>query len=133
MESRFEDSTARRQALRREMVNRRAALDAATHARRSAEIVEILRSTVKMPQICAFCWPIKHEPDVRAILDDRGQQLKEAGPSTPVEVLGLQNSPRAGDRFATVPSEARAREITEYRQRIARDKAVAVMGVSPWP
>ncbi|MBL8579847.1 MAG: translation initiation factor IF-2 [Mesorhizobium sp.] len=62
---------------------------------------------------------------VRAILNDRGEQLKEAGPSTPVEVLGLQSSPRAGDRFATVPSEARAREITEYRQRIARDKAVA--------
>ncbi|MEQ1940944.1 translation initiation factor IF-2 [Mesorhizobium sp. VNQ89] len=62
---------------------------------------------------------------VRAILNDRGEQLKEAGPSTPVEVLGLQSSPRAGDRFATVPNEARAREITEYRQRIARDKAVA--------
>ena len=62
---------------------------------------------------------------VRAILNDRGEQLKEAGPSTPVEVLGLQGTPRAGDRFATVPSEARAREITEYRQRLARDKAVA--------
>ena len=62
---------------------------------------------------------------VRAIVNDRGEQLKEAGPSTPVEVLGLQGSPRAGDRFATVKNEARAREITEYRQRIARDKAVA--------
>ncbi len=62
---------------------------------------------------------------VRAILNDRGEQLKEAGPSTPVEVLGLQGTPRAGDRFATVESEARAREITEYRQRLARDKAVA--------
>ncbi|MEW9835508.1 translation initiation factor IF-2 [Mesorhizobium marinum] len=62
---------------------------------------------------------------VRAIVDDRGGQLKEAGPSTPVEVLGLQGAPRAGDRFATVASEARAREITEYRQRLARDKAVA--------
>jgi translation initiation factor IF-2 len=62
---------------------------------------------------------------VRAILNDRGDQLKEAGPSTPVEVLGLQSAPRAGDRFATVESEARAREITEYRQRLARDKAVA--------
>jgi translation initiation factor IF-2 len=40
-------------------------------------------------------------------------------------VLGLQGTPRAGDRFATVESEARAREITEYRQRLARDKAVA--------
>ena len=81
MESRFEDSTARRQALRREMVNRRAALDAATHARRSAEIDEILRSTVKMPQICAFCWPIKHEPDVRTIVDDwLGQGARAALP-----------------------------------------------------
>jgi translation initiation factor IF-2 len=62
---------------------------------------------------------------VRAIVDDHGGQLKEAGPSTPVEVLGLQGAPRAGDRFATVVSEARAREITEYRQRLARDKAVA--------
>ncbi|MCX7306064.1 MAG: translation initiation factor IF-2 [Hyphomicrobiales bacterium] len=62
---------------------------------------------------------------VRAIINDRGEQLKEAGPSMPVEVLGLQSAPRAGDRFATVESEARAREITEYRQRLARDKAVA--------
>lgn len=51
------------------MVARRAAIDAAQHARWSAEIVEILRSTVKIPQICAFCWPIKNEPDVRAIID----------------------------------------------------------------
>ncbi len=62
---------------------------------------------------------------VRALVNDRGEQLKEAGPSTPVEVLGLQGTPRAGDRFATVENEARAREITEYRQRLARDKAVA--------
>jgi translation initiation factor IF-2 len=62
---------------------------------------------------------------VRALVDDRGEQLKEAGPATPVEVLGLQGTPQAGDRFATVDSEARAREITAYRQRIARDKAVA--------
>jgi translation initiation factor IF-2 len=62
---------------------------------------------------------------VRALVNDRGEQIKEAGPSTPVEVLGLQGTPRAGDRFATVENEARAREITEYRQRLARDKAVA--------
>ncbi len=48
---------------------------------------------------------------VRAILNDRGEQLKEAGPSTPVEVLGLQGTPRAGDRFATVPERgARPRD-----------------------
>jgi translation initiation factor IF-2 len=43
----------------------------------------------------------------------------------PVEVLGLQATPHAGDRFATVENEARAREITSYRQRLARDKAAA--------
>jgi translation initiation factor IF-2 len=62
---------------------------------------------------------------VRALIDDRGEQVKEAPPSMPVEVLGLQGTPQAGDRFAVVNDEARAREITEYRQRLARDKAVA--------
>ncbi len=62
---------------------------------------------------------------VRALIDDQGKQLKEAPPSMPVEVLGLQGTPQAGDRFAVVTHEARAREITEYRQRVARDKAVA--------
>ncbi|WP_136657560.1 translation initiation factor IF-2 [Nitratireductor sp. XY-223] len=62
---------------------------------------------------------------VRALVDDRGKQVKEAGPATPVEVLGLQGTPQAGDRFAVVENEARAREISEYRQRIAREKAVA--------
>ena len=62
---------------------------------------------------------------VRALVNDRGEQVKEAGPAMPVEVLGLQGTPQAGDRFAVVDNEARAREITEYRQRLARDKAVA--------
>ncbi len=62
---------------------------------------------------------------VRAVIDDHGQQIAEAGPAMPVEVLGLQGTPQAGDRFAVVHNEARAREITEYRQRLARDKAVA--------
>jgi translation initiation factor IF-2 len=62
---------------------------------------------------------------IRAILDDRGESLEGALPSQPVEVLGLQGTPMAGDRFAVVDSEARAREITEYRQRKARDKAAA--------
>ena len=62
---------------------------------------------------------------VRALVNDRGEQLKEAPPSMPVEVLGLAGTPHAGDRFAVVNTEARAREITEYRQRLARDKAVA--------
>lgn len=70
MKSLIQDNTAWRRDCRREMVARRAALDTAQHLRWSAEIVENLRSTVKIPQVCAFCWPIKHEPDVRAIIDD---------------------------------------------------------------
>ncbi len=62
---------------------------------------------------------------VRALINDRGEQLKEAPPATPVEVLGLAGTPLAGERFAVVDNEARAREITDYRQRLARDKAVA--------
>ncbi|TDR33787.1 translation initiation factor IF-2 [Aquamicrobium defluvii] len=62
---------------------------------------------------------------VRALVDDRGEHVEEAGPSMPVEILGMQGTPRAGDRFAVVNNEARAREITEYRQRKARDKAAA--------
>ncbi len=62
---------------------------------------------------------------VRALVDDHGDQVKEAGPSTPVEVLGLQGTPQAGDRMAVVENEARAREIAEYRQRKAREIAVA--------
>jgi len=62
---------------------------------------------------------------VRALVDDRGNQVKEAPPSMPVEVLGLQGTPQAGDRLAVVENEARAREIAEYRQRKAREKAVA--------
>jgi translation initiation factor IF-2 len=62
---------------------------------------------------------------VRALVNDHGEQVKEAPPSMPVEILGLQGTPQAGDRFAVVENEARAREISEYRQRMARDKAVA--------
>ncbi|WP_375616440.1 MULTISPECIES: translation initiation factor IF-2 [unclassified Bartonella] len=62
---------------------------------------------------------------VRALIDDRGRHVKEAVPSTPIEILGMQRTPQAGDRFAVVTHEAKAREISEYRQRLARDKAVA--------
>ncbi|AZN70144.1 translation initiation factor IF-2 [Georhizobium profundi] len=62
---------------------------------------------------------------VRALVNDRGEVVKEAGPSMPVEILGLQGTPMAGDRFAVVENEQRAREISEYRQRLAREKAVA--------
>ncbi|KAA3514747.1 translation initiation factor IF-2 [Agrobacterium vitis] len=62
---------------------------------------------------------------VRALVNDKGGHVKEAGPAMPVEVLGLSGTPAAGDKFAVVESEARAREISEYRQRLARDKAAA--------
>lgn len=62
---------------------------------------------------------------VRALVNDKGEHVKEAGPALPVEVLGLSGTPAAGDKFAVVENEARAREISEYRQRLARDKAAA--------
>jgi translation initiation factor IF-2 len=65
---------------------------------------------------------------VRALVDDHGQNLREAGPSTPVEVLGLNSAPMAGDDFVVVESESRAREIAEYRDRLRREKAAAATG-----
>jgi translation initiation factor IF-2 len=62
---------------------------------------------------------------VRALLDDKGEPRQDAGPSMPVEVLGFSGSPEAGDRVAIVETEARAREITEYRERQRREKAAA--------
>ncbi len=59
---------------------------------------------------------------VRALVNDKGDQVKTAGPSVPVEVLGLNSAPEAGDRFDVVPTEARAREITDYRERQRREK-----------
>ncbi len=58
---------------------------------------------------------------VRALINDKGEHIKEAGPSVPVEVLGLNSAPEAGDQFDVVPNEARAREITDYRERKRRD------------
>ncbi len=52
---------------------------------------------------------------VRAMIDDKGQQIKEAGPSTPVEVLGISGVPSAGDKLTVVENEARAREVAAYR------------------
>jgi translation initiation factor IF-2 len=57
---------------------------------------------------------------VRALIDDRGEIVDEAGPSVPVEILGFDSAPEAGDPFAVVESEARAREITDYRVRKRR-------------
>lgn len=65
---------------------------------------------------------------VRALINDQGQQVKEAGPSQPVEVLGLNGVPGAGDDVAVVDSEARAREVADYRTdqaRVMRQAATA--------
>jgi translation initiation factor IF-2 len=62
---------------------------------------------------------------VRALVDATGQHVDEAGPSFPVEILGFNGAPEAGDRLAVVENEARAREITEYRERQKREKAAA--------
>ncbi len=62
---------------------------------------------------------------VRAMADDKGATIKEAGPAVPVEVLGLGGVPNPGDTFHVVESEARAREIGEFRRRARRDSDVA--------
>jgi translation initiation factor IF-2 len=62
---------------------------------------------------------------VRALVSDTGAPVESAGPSTPVEVLGFNGTPDAGDRLAVVQSEGRAREIADYRGRQRRDKVAA--------
>lgn len=62
---------------------------------------------------------------VRALIDDRGQQVESAGPSTPVEVLGLSGVPDAGDDFNVVKSEKQAKELTANRQLKAREKEIS--------
>jgi translation initiation factor IF-2 len=58
---------------------------------------------------------------VRALVNDRGETVPSAGPSVPVEVLGFNNAPEAGDQIVVVESEARAREIADYRERKRRE------------
>ncbi|MEM7236649.1 MAG: translation initiation factor IF-2 [Pseudomonadota bacterium] len=62
---------------------------------------------------------------VRALINDQGDRVKEAGPSEPVEVLGLNGTPEAGDVLNVVEDETKAREISEYRQRKTREKSSA--------
>ena len=63
---------------------------------------------------------------VRAIVNDQGKQIKEAGPSMPVEVLGLGGVPNAGDTLTVVENEQRAREVAEFRQTKATEKRTAL-------
>jgi translation initiation factor IF-2 len=62
---------------------------------------------------------------VRALLNDKGERVEEAGPSVPVEVLGLSGTPSAGDTLNVVETEAQAREIADYREKAAKDKRAA--------
>ena len=62
---------------------------------------------------------------VRAMLDDRGSQLHEAPPSTPVEILGIEGLPQAGDQFVVVADRDKARGISDYREQKAREAALA--------
>ena len=65
---------------------------------------------------------------VRALINDRGERTEEAGPSAPVEVLGLQGTPQAGDDFVVVEDETRAREIAEFRSEAKRQSELARAG-----
>jgi translation initiation factor IF-2 len=65
---------------------------------------------------------------VRALLDDKGNTIEEAGPSAPVEVLGLNGTPQAGDEFIVVDNENQARDIAEYRQAKLRQQNAATSG-----
>ena len=63
---------------------------------------------------------------VRALINDKGERVKEAGPSVPVEVLGLNGTPEAGDVLNVTETEAQAREIAEYRANVAKEKRAAL-------
>ncbi len=85
----------------------------------------VQKGTIKVGQIIVAgrAWG-----KVRALINDHGENVVEAGPSVPVEVLGFNTAPEAGDQFAIVENEARAREITEYRIKKRRDIRAAGAG-----
>jgi translation initiation factor IF-2 len=87
--------------------------------------VLVQRGTLKVGQlvVAGRAWG-----RVRALIDDKGENVVEAGPSTPVEVLGFDSAPDAGDQLAVVDNEARARELTEHRVRKLRDVRSAGAG-----
>jgi translation initiation factor IF-2 len=65
---------------------------------------------------------------VRALINERDEQVAEAGPSVPVEILGLDGAPDPGEPFAVVENEARARELTDYRIRLKRERSLSPIG-----
>jgi translation initiation factor IF-2 len=68
---------------------------------------------------------------VRALLNEREEQVQTAGPSTPVVILGLDGAANPGEPFAVVENEARARELTEYRIRLKRERSLTPVGAAP--
>ena len=86
--------------------------------------VLVKRGTMKRGQLVVAG---SHWGRVRALTNERGEQVESAGPSEPVEVLGLDGAPEPGDQLAVVEDEARARELTEYRDRKRRERT----GASP--
>ena len=89
--------------------------------------VLVQRGTLKLGDIFVVG---AHSGKVRAMTDDQGRQVKEAGPSLPVEVLGLGSVPSAGDPFTVVENEARAREVALYRQGLLDRKRTTTAPVS---
>ena len=96
MRERIEDNTAWRRVLRREMVARRAALSDGEHAALSARIVDHLAAALPAPAVVAFCWPIKHEPDVRAIVE----RWSVLGTQAALPVVVAENEPLAFRHWA---------------------------------
>ena len=90
--------------------------------RGSVATVLVKRGTVKVGDIFV-CG--SESGRVRALVNDRGEQIKSAGPAEPVEVLGLTGAPVAGDDFVVVESETRAREIAEFREAKKRETDIA--------
>lgn len=72
----------------------------------------------------------EHYGRVRAMMSDAGEHMKEAGPSTPVEVLGLSGTPEAGDEFSVVTDERKARELVEFRKTRNHDRRLALQQAS---
>jgi translation initiation factor IF-2 len=90
--------------------------------RGSVATILVRRGTLKVGDIVVVG---AESGKIRAMVDDKGRQLKTAGPSMPVEILGLTGVPRAGDPLSVVENEARAREVASYRAGLATAKRTA--------
>ena len=95
--------------------------------RGAVSTVLVKRGTLKRSDIVVAG---SHWGRVRALINERDEQLGEAGPSEPIEILGLDGPADPGEPFAVVENEARARELTEYRIRQKREKTSAPVGAA---